>query len=93
MTNAEVRQRNNTKDNVTVAHSVKWKWRGHMPRMDRCRWADATSMWDVKSRQKENLATEDPMGRHVQESSSRTVVTNSQKPARMEYTRTFVKAT
>jgi hypothetical protein len=38
-----------------------------------------------KDRQKENWATEDAMGRHVQESSRRTVVTNSQKPARKEY--------
>jgi hypothetical protein len=44
--------------------------------------------------QKENWATKDPMGRHVQESSRRTVVTNSQKPERMEYIhRTSVKAT
>jgi hypothetical protein len=47
-----------------------------------------------KNRQKEKDATEDPRGRHVQESSKRTMVTNSQKPARMEYTQTTsVKAT
>jgi hypothetical protein len=37
------------------------------------------------NRHKENWATEDPTGRHVQGTGRRTMVTNSQKPARMEY--------
>jgi len=35
-------------DNVTVAHIVKWKWGGHVARMDQGRWAQATSLWDVR---------------------------------------------
>jgi hypothetical protein len=46
-----------------------------------------------KNSQKEKGATEDTMGRHVQEDSRRKMVTNSQKPARMEYTHTSVKGT
>jgi hypothetical protein len=37
-----------------------------------------------KAGQQENWATADPMGRHVQESSRRTLATNSQKQERME---------
>jgi hypothetical protein len=37
-----------------------------------------------KNRQKENWVTEDLMGRHVKESSRRTMVMNSQKPERLE---------
>jgi hypothetical protein len=47
-----------------------------------------------RNRQNENWATEDPMGRHVQESSRRTMVTNSQNPTSMEQINTTsVKAT
>lgn len=43
---------------------------------------------------KKGRATEDMMGRHVQRSSRRSVVTNSQKPGRLGYTHTAsVKAT
>jgi hypothetical protein len=48
VTNAEVRQRTNTKDIVTVAHGLKWKWGGHVARMDHHSWAQATSMWDIR---------------------------------------------
>jgi hypothetical protein len=48
MTSAEVRQRTNTKDIVAVAESLKWKLGGHVARMDQCRWAHATSVWDVR---------------------------------------------
>jgi hypothetical protein len=34
VTNAEIRKRNNAKDIVVVAHSLKWKWGGHRVRMD-----------------------------------------------------------
>jgi len=34
LTDAEVRQRNKTKDIVEVTHSVKWKWRAHVVGMD-----------------------------------------------------------
>jgi hypothetical protein len=39
-----------------------------------------------KNRQKENSATEDAIGKHVQQSSRRTIVTNSQKSARIQHT-------
>ena len=42
----------------------------------------------IKNWQKENSATKDPIGKHVQESSRRTIVTNCQKSARIEYTQT-----
>ena len=44
--NAEVRQRTNVKDIVVVAHSLKWKWGGHVARKDQRGWAQATSLWD-----------------------------------------------
>ena len=37
-----------------------------------------------RNRQKKNWATEEPMGRHVEEGSTRKVKTNSQKPVRKE---------
>jgi hypothetical protein len=48
VTNAEVRQRINTKRIVAGAYSVKWKWRGHGARMDQRRWAHATPGWDLR---------------------------------------------
>ena len=41
-----------------------------------------------KNKQKENSATEDPIGKHVQQSSRRTIDKNSQKSARIEHTYT-----
>jgi hypothetical protein len=43
VTNAELRRRTNRKGIVAVAHSVKWKWGGHVARTDQCRWAHAVS--------------------------------------------------
>jgi hypothetical protein len=58
---------------------------GHLTRTDQRRWAQATSMWGRRNGQKENWATADPTGRHVQEI-SKTAVTISQTPERTEYT-------
>jgi hypothetical protein len=80
VTNAEVRQRTYKKDTVAAAHCLKWKWGGHMVRMDQCKWAQAAPTWSVGTGKRENWATEEPMVRHVQEGSWRTVVTNSQYP-------------
>ena len=44
--NARVRYKTNVKDIVVVAHSLKWKWGGHVARKDQRRWAQATSPWD-----------------------------------------------
>jgi hypothetical protein len=83
--NAEGRQRTNMLGIVAVDHSFKWKWGGHVARMDQRWWAQATSMWGIRIRQK-NGATEDEMDRHAQECSSGTMVTNSEKPERVEKT-------
>jgi len=48
VTNAEIRQRTNTKNIVVAAHSFKWQWGGHVARMDKRRWAHAASMWDIR---------------------------------------------
>jgi hypothetical protein len=48
VTNAEIRNRTKMKDIVAGAHSLKWKWGGHVARMDQCRWAHDTLMWDVR---------------------------------------------
>ena len=42
VTNAEIRKRNNTKDIVAVAHSLKWKWGSHVAGMQQRRWVHAT---------------------------------------------------
>ena len=44
-----------------VNHSLKWKRGGREERIDQRRQIH-TSVWDVKNRQKENWATEEPMG-------------------------------
>jgi len=32
---------------VKVAHSIKWKWEGHVTGMDQLRAAPPTAMWDL----------------------------------------------
>jgi len=54
-----------------------------LKRTDQRRWAQATSMWGRRYGQKEKWAAADPTSRHVQEI-SRTVVTISQTPERVE---------
>ena len=78
------RKKNGTNDIVAVAVSLKWKWGGHVARLDRRRWEHAASMWGLKNRQNENGGDRRTDGaRHVQES-GRTVVTGGQKPDRTE---------
>jgi len=48
VTNAEIRKTVNMKDIVAVAHSLKWKWGGHVAGMEQRRWTHATSVWDVR---------------------------------------------
>jgi len=74
----------NTKDMVAVALCLKWKWGRQVARMEQRRGAPATSMWDVIFGKRRTGATEDPMGRHVRDSSRRTVVTKRLKLERME---------
>lgn len=71
------------KDMVAVAHCLRWKWGGQGARMDQRRWAPATSMCDVRTGKRRTGATEDPMGRHVRNSSRRIVVTYRLKLERM----------
>jgi hypothetical protein len=78
VTNAETRQRNNMKDNVTVAHNqVEMRRTGgkNGPAHINTRYIDVGR----SKRQKEKCMTEDPTSRHVQVSSWRTMVTSSQK--------------
>jgi len=35
-------------DIVAVAHTLKCEWGGHVARMNRRRWAKATSVWGVR---------------------------------------------
>ena len=74
----------NMKDIMAVAHCLKWKWGRQVARMEQRRWAPATSVWDVRIGKRRTGATEDLMGRHVRDSSRRTVVTNWPKLERME---------
>jgi hypothetical protein len=46
--NSEVRKTTNT-DIVAAAVSLKWKWVGHVARVDGCRGTHATSVWDVRT--------------------------------------------
>ena len=73
VTNDEIRKPTNMKDMVAVAHSIKWNWGDHVAGMERRRRTQATSVWDV------GLGKREPGDRrHVQDSSRRRVITNSQ---------------
>jgi hypothetical protein len=74
----------NMNDMVAVVHCFKWKWGRQAARMDQRRWAPPTSMWDVRIGKRRSGATKDPMGRHVRDSSGRTVVKKRLKQERME---------
>jgi hypothetical protein len=91
VTSAEVRQRTNVKDMVTVAHSLMWTWGGHVARTDQRGWAHAASMWDERicKRRTGRLNTDGQRrSRGWQEDSGH----EQQKPERMEQIHTtFVK--
>jgi hypothetical protein len=78
LTIAEMRQRTNT-DIVAAAHIHKWEWgktcdtNGPTPTDTRY------SIVGYKDGQNKNVATEDPMGKYVQENIRKTTVTNSKK--------------
>ena len=59
--NPEIRHRRNTKDIVSVAHSLMWKWGSHVARMDQRRWPHTCIIVGCKDRQRENWETEDLM--------------------------------
>jgi hypothetical protein len=79
MTNAAKRKRKSTKDFVAVAGNLKWKWGGHVARMDQRRCVYAASMWGLRTGKRRMGATEEPMG----QTRSR-VVWSGQKPERTE---------
>jgi len=60
--NDEVQQRTSVSDVLEIAQILKWKWEGHIARIDQRRWAHETPMWDViiderrTQRQKSRLA-------------------------------------
>jgi len=47
--NADIKKRTDLKDLAALAHSLKWRWGGHMPIMDQRREEHATSIWDVRT--------------------------------------------
>jgi len=47
--NADIQKRTDLKDLAALAHSLKWRWGGHVAIMDQRREAHATSMWDVRT--------------------------------------------
>jgi hypothetical protein len=77
VTSAEVRQRTNVKDMVTVTHSLMWTWGGHAARTDQRGWAGAASMWDVRIVKRRTGRPKTRLGRDVQGGGRGTVVTNS----------------
>ena len=82
-----MRKRTNLKDSVTVADSVQWKWGGPVTRTDQHRSTHYTNV-GRKERQQETWASEDAVGRCVQESSGRTTVAISHEPDRRKVRRT-----
>jgi hypothetical protein len=51
--NAEIKKKTDLKDLAALTHSLKWRWGGHLERMDQSREAHATSMWNVKQAKRE----------------------------------------
>ena len=46
--NSEIRQRTGILDAVSRATDIKWKWGGHLMRMEQQRWAQAATVWDPR---------------------------------------------
>jgi len=80
-------------DIVTVAHIIKLKWGGHVARMGQRRWAQSTSVWDIRLGERA-LGDRRPNG---QTPSRKQQDRGHEQPkigANGEYThKTFVKAT
>ena len=47
--NSEVRERSRMKDVGNQVQELKWKWRGHMARLQQDRWAHPTTVWDIRN--------------------------------------------
>ncbi|KAJ4437195.1 hypothetical protein ANN_17330 [Periplaneta americana] len=46
--NEELRNRTGMKDALIIAESLKWKWGGHVVRMDHRRWTHRLTLWDPR---------------------------------------------
>ena len=46
--NEEIRRRTNMRDVVERADNLKWKWGGHVSRMDHQKWTHRVTMWDPR---------------------------------------------
>ncbi|KAJ4434669.1 hypothetical protein ANN_23237 [Periplaneta americana] len=46
--NEELRNRTGMKDVINTAESLKWKWGGHVVRMDHRRWTHRLTLWDPR---------------------------------------------
>jgi hypothetical protein len=49
MRNEELRRRSGIEDAAKAARRQKWRWGGHVARMDQERWAHATTVWDPRT--------------------------------------------
>ncbi|KAJ4433253.1 hypothetical protein ANN_15512 [Periplaneta americana] len=74
ISNTRLKQMTNTRDMAHQGERLKWKWGGHVSRLQGCRWAHISTTWDPR------MKTWDQMGGLLQEP----VVQNSQEPRRME---------
>lgn len=46
--NSEIRKRTGIQDVVIRATDIKWKWGGHLMRMEQQRWAQTTTVWEPR---------------------------------------------
>jgi hypothetical protein len=46
--NEEIRHRTGMRDILNTADRLKWKWGGHVARLDHTRWTLALTMWDPR---------------------------------------------
>mgnify|MGYP007063903827 CR=1 FL=1 len=47
--NEELRKRSDMVDAASSAHLLKWRWGGHIARMEQDRWAYAVTIWDPRT--------------------------------------------
>jgi hypothetical protein len=48
MRNEELKRRSGIEDAAKAARRGKWRWGGHVARLDQERWAYATTVWDPR---------------------------------------------
>jgi hypothetical protein len=62
MRNEELRRRSGIEDAAKAARRQKWRWGGHVARMDQERWTYTTTVWDPMNRKKKQRKTMTQMG-------------------------------